>query len=104
LMMMMVQVKVSTRRTPPAEAPAPALSPAEEQQQKQRLHQRVQQTLDRTTLASRERIKVPPRPSQAVRESAPRRWCHHRHRRHHHYLHGRRGELNSRLLCLPAMA
>lgn len=39
-------------------SPAPALSSAEEQQQQQRMHQRVQRTLDRTTLASRERIKV----------------------------------------------
>ncbi len=34
------------------------MSSAEEQQQQQRMHQRVQRTLDRTTLASRERIKV----------------------------------------------
>jgi hypothetical protein len=33
-------------------------SAEEQQQQQQRMHQRVQQTLDRTTLASRERIKV----------------------------------------------
>lgn len=43
---------------PSSSSPAPAMSSAEEQQQQQqRMHQRVQQTLDRTTLASRERIK-----------------------------------------------